>query len=86
MRVLITGGAGFIGCNLAAACIGAGHRVTVFDNLSRRGSPANLDWLRASFGARARSTSYKATSGMMRRSCGLPRARRRSTIWRASPQ
>jgi len=48
MRVLITGGAGFIGCNLAAACIGAGHRVTVFDNLSRRGSPANLSWLRAS--------------------------------------
>ena len=53
MRILITGGAGFIGCNLAAACVQAGHRVMVFDNLSRRGSPANLKWLRDTFGARA---------------------------------
>jgi CDP-paratose 2-epimerase len=50
MRILITGGAGFIGCNLADACIRAGHQVTIFDNLSRRGSQANLDWLRATFG------------------------------------
>ena len=50
MRILLTGGAGFIGCNLAEACIRAGHQVTLFDNLSRRGSRANLDWLRASFG------------------------------------
>jgi len=50
MRILITGGAGFIGCNLAEACIRSGHQVTLFDNLSRRGSLANLDWLRASFG------------------------------------
>ncbi|MGC8780599.1 MAG: NAD-dependent epimerase/dehydratase family protein [Anaerolineae bacterium] len=53
MRILITGGAGFIGCNLAAASIEAGHRVTLFDNLSRRGSEANLDWLREKFGASA---------------------------------
>ena len=50
MRILITGGAGFIGCNLAEACIQAGHQVTIFDNLTRRGSRANLEWLRASFG------------------------------------
>lgn len=50
MRILITGGAGFIGCNLADACIRAGHRVTLFDNLSRRGSAENLAWLRRSFG------------------------------------
>ncbi len=50
MRILITGGAGFIGCNLAAACIREGHRVTLFDNLSRRGSEANLAWLRSLFG------------------------------------
>ncbi len=50
MQILITGGAGFIGCNLTEACIRAGHQVTIFDNLSRRGSQANLDWLRASFG------------------------------------
>jgi len=53
MRILITGGAGFIGCNLAAASIRAGHQVTIFDNLSRRGSRANLDWLRETFGATA---------------------------------
>lgn len=46
MKILITGGAGFIGCNLADACISAGERVTVLDNLSRRGSAANLQWLR----------------------------------------
>ena len=50
MRILITGGAGFIGCNLAEAVIRAGHQVTLFDNLSRRGSEANLVWLRQSRG------------------------------------
>ncbi len=50
MRILITGGAGFIGCNLAEACIRAGHQVTIFDDLSRRGSQANLNWLRVAFG------------------------------------
>jgi CDP-paratose 2-epimerase len=50
MKILITGGAGFIGCNLADACIRAGHRVKLFDNLWRRGSRANLEWLRSSFG------------------------------------
>lgn len=51
MRILITGGAGFIGCNLAQACVRDGHEVTVFDNLSRRGSGANLEWLRKVLGA-----------------------------------
>ncbi len=50
MRILITGGAGFIGCNLADACINDGHRVTLLDNLSRRGSGANLAWLRGRHG------------------------------------
>jgi CDP-paratose 2-epimerase len=46
MKLLITGGAGFIGCNLAAHFIRAGHEVTLFDNFSRRGSEANRAWLR----------------------------------------
>ena len=50
MKILITGGAGFIGCNLSADFIRAGHGVTLFDNFSRRGSEANLAWLREQFG------------------------------------
>lgn len=45
-NVLITGGAGFIGCNWAARLMRGGHTVTVFDNLSRQGTPANLEWLK----------------------------------------
>jgi CDP-paratose 2-epimerase len=51
MRVLITGGAGFIGSNAAHHFIGRGDHVTIFDNLSRRGSQHNLAWLRATHGA-----------------------------------
>ncbi len=47
--ILITGGAGFIGCNLAARLCAAGESVLVFDNLSRPGVGRNLRWLRDSF-------------------------------------
>ncbi len=46
-RVLITGGAGFIGSNLAARLLGAGAHVTVLDSLARPGVAANLVWLRS---------------------------------------
>jgi dTDP-L-rhamnose 4-epimerase len=36
MKVLITGGAGFIGSNLANKLVAAGHEVTVLDNLSKQ--------------------------------------------------
>jgi len=45
-RALITGGAGFVGCNLADILLTDGHGVIVFDNLSRAGAAANLEWLR----------------------------------------
>ncbi|NJM05816.1 NAD-dependent epimerase/dehydratase family protein [Candidatus Gracilibacteria bacterium] len=45
MRTLITGGAGFIGSNLAARLIARGHAVTIFDNLSRPRTAYNLGWL-----------------------------------------
>jgi UDP-glucose 4-epimerase len=41
MRVLITGGAGFIGSHLADALIARGDQVTILDNLST-GSAANI--------------------------------------------
>lgn len=50
MKIFITGGAGFIGCNSAAHFLAQGHTVVVYDNLSRRGGPANLAWLQAQFG------------------------------------
>lgn len=46
-RVLITGGLGFIGSNLAHRLLGEGQEVTILDNLSRPGSQHNLAWLRA---------------------------------------
>ncbi|HVR61052.1 MAG TPA: FAD-dependent oxidoreductase [Polyangia bacterium] len=45
MRIVINGGAGFIGCNAAAHFKRAHHDVTVVDNLSRVGSDANARWL-----------------------------------------
>jgi CDP-paratose 2-epimerase len=47
MRNLITGGAGFVGANLAAALLEEGEEVVVLDNLSRRGTEHNLAWLRS---------------------------------------
>ncbi len=44
--VLITGGAGFVGTNLALDLLGQGRSVLCFDNLSRAGVEENLDVLR----------------------------------------
>jgi CDP-paratose 2-epimerase len=43
--VLITGGAGFVGCNLAHRLLDEGRRVVILDNLSRPGVERNLRWL-----------------------------------------
>ena len=48
--VLITGGAGFIGTNLAHRLLSAGRRVVIFDNFSRPGVKHNLRALRAAHG------------------------------------
>lgn len=44
--MLITGGAGFIGVNAARYFADKGWKITVLDNLSRRGTEDNLCWLR----------------------------------------
>lgn len=49
MKVLITGGAGFIGCNAADRFLAEGSDVTVLDDLSRKGSEKNLEWLQKKY-------------------------------------
>ena len=46
-KILINGGCGFLGSNLASYGIKNGYDITVFDNLSRLGSSKNLEWLRS---------------------------------------
>ena len=48
--ILITGGCGFIGCNLADALATRGDKVVVFDNLSRAGVRENAQWLKLRHG------------------------------------
>ena len=48
--ILITGGCGFIGCNLADALATRGNKVVTFDNLSRAGVRENAQWLKSRHG------------------------------------
>lgn len=50
--ILVTGGAGFIGSNIAHRLAGEGHRVIVYDALVREGVKRNLEWLTANHGER----------------------------------
>jgi CDP-paratose 2-epimerase len=48
--ILITGGCGFIGSNLADSFASSGRKVVAFDNLSRSGVRENAQWLKARHG------------------------------------
>jgi CDP-paratose 2-epimerase len=50
--VVITGGSGFIGSNLAESFLADGEDVIVLDNLARPGVDQNLEWLKQRHGAR----------------------------------
>jgi CDP-paratose 2-epimerase len=62
-RILITGGAGFIGTNLAASYLRDGYRVTLLDNLSRPGTIGNLQWLQGQFPEAVRFIQADVTDG-----------------------
>src|SRR5918993_3937297 len=44
--ILVTGGAGFIGSNLADRLAREGHDVLIYDALARPGVESNLAWLK----------------------------------------
>lgn len=45
MKLLITGGCGFLGSNLALDALERGDELMLFDNLDRSGSKENMGWL-----------------------------------------
>jgi CDP-paratose 2-epimerase len=51
-RLLVTGGAGFIGANLADRLASDGHEVVILDALKRPGVEENLAWLQRRHGTR----------------------------------
>jgi len=52
--VLITGGSGFIGTNLADRLLSMGRQVVILDNLSRAGVDQNATWLQQKHGRKVR--------------------------------
>jgi len=50
--ILITGGAGFIGCNIASALAARGQAVLIMDSFARPGAHENAHWLKSRHGER----------------------------------
>lgn len=61
--LLIVGGAGFIGANLADSMLAEGGRVTIVDTLARPGVERNLAWLRQRHGERVRHLKIDVRDG-----------------------
>jgi CDP-paratose 2-epimerase len=70
--ILVTGGSGFIGSNLADSFLQDGHEVIVLDNLSRPGVEQNLDWLVSRHG-NVHPSRRPARRGALREGVATPR-------------
>ncbi len=79
--VVITGGSGFIGSNLADSFLADGRDVIVFDNLSRPGVEQNLHWL-AGPPWRSAASGAGGSAGYDRDAGGASRMPLRCSIWR----
>ena len=67
MKVIITGGAGFIGCNAAARYLRRGDEVVVIDNLSRPGPTKTSNGFRRLEQSISRSTTSPTSRPFARR-------------------
>ncbi|MBD3426897.1 MAG: SDR family NAD(P)-dependent oxidoreductase [Candidatus Omnitrophica bacterium] len=73
MKVLITGGAGFIGCNAAKYYHERGDEVVVVDDLSRKGADKNLQWLEGHGGIKFIKQDIRDYSGLKKAISGCGR-------------
>ncbi|WP_022681702.1 SDR family NAD(P)-dependent oxidoreductase [Sphingobium bisphenolivorans] len=67
--LLVTGGAGFIGANLADRLMNLGHRVIIYDSLARAGVEDNLRWLEERHGQRMEAVIADIADRAMLRDC-----------------
>jgi CDP-paratose 2-epimerase len=67
--VVILGGAGFIGCNLADRLLREGQAVRIVDNLSRPGVERNLLWLEGAHGSRVEYVIADVADAAAMRQC-----------------
>ncbi|MEJ7740622.1 MAG: GDP-mannose 4,6-dehydratase [Chitinophagaceae bacterium] len=62
MKVVITGGCGFLGSNIAQAILKRGDDLFIIDNLSRLGSDKNYEWLQSIGAFRLFQTDIRNTN------------------------